>query len=536
MKYIFITGGVVSSLGKGLTAGALGALLECHGYKVVLQKFDPYLNVDPGTMSPFQHGEVYVLDDGAETDLDLGHYERFTNVTLCRENSVSSGQIYSSVIQKERRGDYLGKTVQVIPHVTDEIKARFKTGAKNCDVVITEIGGTVGDIESLPFLESMRQFALEEGKNNVLFIHMTLVPYLHAACELKSKPSQQSVAKLREIGIQPDILICRTENHIPQDMKKKLSMFCNIEERSVVEELDLQLSVYELPIALHNECLDDIVISKLGLHYVQGCNISPWQHIIDKLKHPEMSVKIGLIGKYTELRDAYKSINEALIHASIVNSCKIEIVPIDAEILEQNGVLCLNEIDGILVPGGFGDRGVEGKILAAQFAREHNVPYLGICLGMQIAVIEFARHVAEIFDANSEEFSQNVEENVICLIKSQQEIEGKGGTMRLGAYRCELIDESKSKKAYGMDIIFERHRHRYEFNPKYESKLVKCGLCISGKNPDTGLVEIIENPSLDWFVATQFHPEFLSKPTKPHPLFIDFVKASKDAKLKKSQK
>ncbi len=533
MKYIFITGGVTSSLGKGLTAGALGALLECYGYKVILQKFDPYLNVDPGTMSPFQHGEVYVLNDGAETDLDLGHYERFTNAILSRENSISAGQIYLNVLQKERRGDYLGNTVQVIPHVTDEIKLNFKKQRQDCDITITEIGGTVGDIESLPFLEAMRQFALEEGKNNVLFIHMTLIPYLRAASELKTKPSQQSVAKLREIGIQPDLLICRSEKHISQDMKKKLSMFCNVEEKSVIEELDLQSSIYELPIALHNEHVDEIIVSKLNLKNTKECDISPWKNIINKLKHPELELNIGVIGKYTELRDAYKSINEALVHAGIKENCKINIMPIEAENLENNDLSSLLNLDGILVPGGFGNRGIEGKILSVQFAREHNVPFLGICLGMQIAVIEFARNVAKITNADSEEFGNKSGKHVICLINSQKNIEQKGGTMRLGAYKCQLKDNSRAQIAYNTNIIFERHRHRYEFNPEFENVLTSKGLQISGKNPETNLVEIIEISSLDWFIAVQFHPEFLSKPTLPHPLFVGFIHAAKSRKQKK---
>lgn len=533
MKYIFITGGVVSSLGKGLTAGALGALLECRGYKVALQKFDPYLNVDPGTMSPFQHGEVYVLNDGAETDLDLGHYERFTNTVLCRENSVSAGQIYLNVIQNERRGDYLGNTVQVIPHVTDEIKSRFKRAKDECDVIITEIGGTVGDIESLPFLEAMRQFRLEEGRDNVLFIHITLVPYLRAAGELKSKPSQQSVAKLREIGIQPDLLICRTELHIPSDMKKKLSMFCNVEEGSVIEELDLQCSIYELPLALHKENLDEIIIAKLGLHETKVCDVSPWERIIERIKHPNTEVNIGIVGKYTELRDAYKSINESLIHAGIANNCKVNILPIDAEHIEHDGASCLANLDGILVPGGFGNRGINGKLLAVQFAREHNVPYFGICLGMQVAVIEYARHVADIPNADSEEFPNANGKHVICLIESQHDIKEKGGTMRLGAYECQLSEGSKAHKAYGKETVFERHRHRYELNPEYEKILIEKGLVLAGRNPESGLVEIVEIPSLDWFVAVQFHPEFLSKPTLPHPLFEDFIRAAKRKRAKK---
>jgi CTP synthase len=527
MKYIFITGGVVSSLGKGLTAGALGALLEAHGYGVVLQKFDPYLNVDPGTMSPFQHGEVYVLDDGAETDLDLGHYERFTHSKLTGNNSVSSGKIYSSVIKKERRGDYLGKTVQVIPHVTDEIKARFRAGAEGCDIVITEIGGTVGDIESLPFLESMRQLALEDGKENVLFIHMTLVPYLRAG-ELKSKPSQQSVAKLREIGIQPDVLVCRTEMHFPRDIRQKLSMFCNVEEKSVIEEKDLELSIYELPTALHGEGLDGIVLAKLGLPNTP-CNMEIWENVIGKLRNPECGVKIGLVGKYNDLRDAYKSVNEALTHGGIANSCAVDVCAIDSEDIEKNGVECLENLDGILVPGGFGNRGIEGKILAAKFARERDVPYFGICLGMQIAVIEFARNVAKISDASSEEFCPDGSP-VICMIDSQKTIAEKGGTMRLGIYTCLLSENSLSRKAYGSEIIGERHRHRYELNPEFEDVLTKKGLVVAGRNPDMGLVEIIENPSQTWFVAVQFHPEFLSKPMKPHPLFSDFIRATKIGK------
>jgi CTP synthase len=530
MKYIFVSGGVVSSLGKGLTSGALGALLEAHGYRVVLQKFDPYLNVDPGTMNPLQHGEVYVLDDGAETDLDLGHYERFTNARLTGNNSISSGKIYSSVIKKERQGEYLGKTVQVIPHVTDEIKACFRAGAVDCDIVITEIGGTVGDIESLPFLESMRQLALEEGKDNVLFIHMTLVPYLRAAGELKSKPSQQSVAKLREIGIQADVLICRTEVHIPRDMRQKLSLFCNVEERSVIEEKDLELSVYELPVALHGEGLDGIVLSKLKLRDTE-CDMAHWEGIVGKLKNPKCRIKICLIGKYSDLRDAYKSINEALVHAGIANDCAVDIEIVDSESIEKNGVACLENFDGILVPGGFGSRGIEGKILAAKFARENDVPYFGICLGMQVAAVEFARNVAEIFDANSEEFCADDGSRVICMIASQKNVTGKGGTMRLGAYGCELVKNSLSEKAYGCRVVHERHRHRYEFNPAFEDVLAGHGLLIAGRNPDSNLVEIIENPGLSWFVAVQFHPEFLSKPMKPHPLFADFVRAVKDRKF-----
>ncbi|MDR1891249.1 MAG: CTP synthase [Puniceicoccales bacterium] len=525
MKYIFITGGVVSSLGKGLTAGALAALLECHGYKVKLQKFDPYLNIDPGTMSPFQHGEVYVLDDGTETDLDLGHYERFTSAKLSKENSVSAGQIYSSILQKERHGDFLGKTVQVIPHVTDEIKEKFKRGAQNCDILITEIGGTVGDIESLPFIEAMRQMSMDVGKSNVLFLHMALVPYLHPAGELKTKPCQQSVAKLREIGIQPDILICRSEISIPSEIRDKISMFCNVEKRCVIEERDLQLSIYELPVVLHEENLDGIVLEYLGLKQ-KKCDISKWQKIIQTLSTAEKSVRIGLVGKYTSLKDAYKSVFEALTHAGIANYCKIETVSVDAEDLEKYGTEVLKSLDGILIPGGFGDRGTEGKILAAQYARENNIPYFGICLGMHIAVIEFARHVANIPAATSEEFDANSPSKVIFLMRDQKSIKDKGGTMRLGLYDCELEDNTAAMKSYKSKKIAERHRHRYEFNPAFEKLFVENGLKIAGRNPQTELVEMVELCAHKWFVAVQFHPEFLSKPTAAHPLFVSFIGAS----------
>lgn len=512
-------------MGKGLTAGALAALLECHGYRVKLQKFDPYLNIDPGTMSPFQHGEVYVLDDGTETDLDLGHYERFTSTKLSKENSVSAGQIYSSIIQKERHGDFLGKTVQVIPHVTDEIKEKFKRGAQNCDILITEIGGTVGDIESLPFIEAMRQMSMDVGKPNVLFLHMALVPYLHPAGELKTKPCQQSVAKLREIGIQPDILICRSEINIPKEIRDKISMFCNVERRCVIEERDLQLSIYELPIVLHKENLDGIVLEYLGLKQ-KTCDISKWRKIINTLSTAEKSVRIGLIGKYTGLKDAYKSVFEALTHAGIANNCKIETVSVDAEDLEKHGTDPLKSLDGILIPGGFGDRGIEGKILAAKYARENNIPYLGICLGMHIAVIEFARHVVNISDATSEEFNANGANKVIFLMHNQKNIKDRGGTMRLGLYDCELEDNTIAVKSYKSKKIAERHRHRYEFNPAFEKLLTENGLKIAGRNPQTGLIEIVELSSHKWFVSVQFHPEFLSKPISAHPLFISFIEAA----------
>ncbi|MDR1414103.1 MAG: CTP synthase [Puniceicoccales bacterium] len=525
MKYVFITGGVVSSLGKGLTAGAVAALLECHGYRVKLQKFDPYLNVDPGTMSPFQHGEVYVLNDGTETDLDLGHYERFTSAKLSRENSVSAGQIYASIIQKERRGDFLGKTVQIIPHVTDEIKEKFQRGANDCDILITEIGGTVGDMESLPFIEAMRQMAMDAGKENVLYLHMSLVPYLRAAEELKTKPCQQSVAKLREIGIQPDILVCRTEIHLSQEIRDKISMFCNVEKHCVVEELDLQLSVYELPVVLHRENLDGIILERLKLP-AHNCDISKWERIVQKLAHPQATVKIGLVGKYTSLKDAYKSVFEALAHAGIANDCKVETIPIDAEDIEKNGTESLKNVDGILIPGGFGDRGTEGKIAAARYARENDVPYFGICLGMQIAAIEFARNVARIDGASSEEFDENARNKIIFLLRDQEYVQNKGATMRLGLHDCVLKDSTRTQAIYGVKHIAERHRHRYEFNSQFEEIFESNGMNIAGKNPGTGLVEIVEIHSHRWFIAVQFHPEFLSKPTIAHPLFADFIKTA----------
>ncbi|MDR3144351.1 MAG: CTP synthase [Puniceicoccales bacterium] len=526
MKYIFVTGGVVSSLGKGLTAGSLAALLECHGYAVKLQKFDPYLNIDPGTMSPFQHGEVYVLDDGTETDLDLGHYERFTSTKLSRENSVSAGQIYSSIMQKERRGDFLGQTVQIIPHVTDEIKEKFRRGADGCDILITEIGGTVGDIESLPFVEAMRQMAMDVGRENVLYIHMALIPYLRAAEELKTKPCQQSVARLREIGIQPDILICRTEIELPMELRHKVSMFCNVERQCVVEERDLQLSIYELPVVLHDENLDGIVLHRLGLPVRENCDISQWKTIVENLANPQTSVRIGLVGKYTGLKDAYKSVFEALSHGGIANRCRVEIVPVDSEDIEKFGVAMLDKLDGILIPGGFGNRGMEGKILAAKYARENDIPYFGICLGMQIAAIEFARNVAGIANATSEEFDENAENRVIFLMHDQKNISNKGATMRLGLHDCELKEGTISHRAYGVRNIAERHRHRYEFNPQFEKLLSENGLAVAGRNPQKNLVEIVEIENHRWFVAVQFHPEFLSKPSVAHPLFANFIRAA----------
>lgn len=525
-KYIFVTGGVVSSLGKGLTSAALGALLEQRGFSVRIQKFDPYLNVDPGTMSPFQHGEVYVLDDGAETDLDLGHYERFTSCKLSRFNNLTSGQIYESVIQKERRGDYLGKTVQVIPHVTNEIKDRIHAAGQDVDILITEIGGTIGDIEGLPFLEAMRQFALEVGHENCLFLHVTLLPFLKAAGELKSKPSQMSVAKLREIGIQPDILICRTEEPIPEELRQKLSMFCNVPRSAVIEEMDVESSIYELPLMLQRENLDSLVVRGLGLPDDRA-GMEVWKDVVRRLKYPAHRVRIGVVGKYIELQDAYKSVYESLTHGGIANDCGIEVVRIDSEELQSGEVSTeVRSLDGILVPGGFGDRGIEGKIRAVQLAREEKIPYFGLCLGMQVAVIEYARNVAGLAGANSTEFDPETAAPVIDLMEDQRLTEHKGATMRLGAYDCEIVSGTKSAEAYGSGQVRERHRHRYEFNNRFRDKLTDAGLVVGGRNPERDLVEIVEVGDHPWFVGVQFHPEFQSKPDAAHPLFAAFVAAA----------
>ncbi len=525
MKYIFVTGGVVSSLGKGLTAASLGALLELRGLTVRIQKFDPYLNVDPGTMSPFQHGEVYVLEDGAETDLDLGHYERFTSGKLSRMNSLSSGQIYESVIQKERRGDYLGKTVQVIPHVTNEIKERIYSAAKDVDVLITEIGGTTGDIEGLPFLEAMRQFALEVGREDVIFIHVTLVPFLIAAGELKTKPTQQSVAKLREIGIQPHILVCRTDHPLDAGLRDKLSMFCNVPVKAVIECADVANSIYELPLALQKEGLDQLVLDLFGLKNPPA-EQNIWEQIVRRLLNPKHEVTIGVVGKYIELQDAYKSVYESITHAGIANNCRVRIVRIDAEDLEKKGGLAvLKGLDGILVPGGFGDRGTEGKIAAARYAREHRIPYYGLCLGLQIAVIEFARNVLKLSGANSTEFDASARHPVINMMEEQKQIIDKGATMRLGSYECALTPGTHAAKAYSKASVRERHRHRYEVNNAYVGQLQRGGMVVSGINPRRNLVEIIELKGHPWFLAVQFHPEFQSKPNRAHPLFAAFIAA-----------
>ena len=526
MKYIFVTGGVVSSLGKGLTAASLGALLELRGLTVRIQKFDPYLNVDPGTMSPFQHGEVYVLEDGAETDLDLGHYERFTSGKLSRMNSLSSGQIYESVIQKERRGDYLGKTVQVIPHVTNEIKERIYQAAKDVDVLITEIGGTTGDIEGLPFLEAMRQFALETGPHDVVFIHVTLVPFLQAAGELKTKPTQQSVAKLREIGIQPHIVVCRTDHPLDAGLRDKISMFCNVPVKAVIECADVANSIYELPLALKKEGMDQLVMDLFGLKQPPP-EKNIWDQIVKRILNPAHEVKIGVVGKYIELQDAYKSVYESITHAGIANNCRVNVVRIDAEDLEKKGGLSLLKgLDGILVPGGFGDRGTEGKIAAAKYARENKVPYYGLCLGLQIAVIEFARNVLKLEGANSTEFEASPPHAVINMMEEQKKIIDKGATMRLGSYECALTPGTKAAKAYGAESIRERHRHRYEVNNAYVEPLKRGGMVVSGINPRRNLVEIVELKDHPWFLAVQFHPEFQSKPNKAHPLFAAFIGAA----------
>ena len=533
MKYIFVTGGVVSSLGKGLAAASIGTLLEHRGLKVLMQKFDPYLNVDPGTMSPYQHGEVYVLDDGAETDLDLGHYERFTSGVLSRMNNLTSGQVFDSVIKKERRGEYLGKTVQFIPHVTDEIKGRIQHVTDNnpeVDVLITEIGGTVGDMEGLLFLEALRQFALEAGKENVCFIHVTLLPYIKAAGEIKTKPTQQSVAKLREIGIQPDIIICRTEKDLDEDNRKKIAMFCNVERKNVVAFRDVAHTIYECPLDLRRDKIDRLVVDKLGLGHTPTPALEDWEHFVQRVIHPKHKVTIAVAGKYIELQDAYKSIYESLIHAGAHHDTKVQIVRVDTEEVEDHGAKAvIGDVDGILVPGGFGDRGTEGKILAAQYARENRIPYFGICLGMQIATIEFARNVCGLKGANSTEFNKTTKHPVICLQEEQLGVEDMGATMRLGSCESILLAGTRASELYDRrERIHERHRHRYELNSDYQERLQQAGLVISSVSAKEGLVEIIELPDHPFFIGCQFHPEFQSKPNFPHPLFAGFVAAALD--------
>ncbi len=526
MKYIFITGGVVSSLGKGLAAASLGTLLELRGLRVVFQKFDPYLNVDPGTMNPFQHGEVYVLNDGAETDLDLGHYERFTNCVLSRHNNLTSGQVYESVISKERRGDYLGKTVQVIPHVTDVIKDRIRelSDESKYDVVITEIGGTTGDIEGLPFLEAIRQFILEVGAQNVVNMHVTLVPYIKAAHELKTKPTQQSVAKLREIGLQPQVLICRAENPLDRDVRQKLSMFCSVSEKAVIEARDVEHTVYEYPLMLQAEGLDTLVCELLHLETPQP-DLADWRKFVERVVSPKKRVKIAVVGKYIDLQDAYKSIYESLTHAAASQDCGIDLKLIDAESLQEGTDSQLEDVAGVLIPGGFGERGVEGKITAARFAREHKIPYLGLCLGMQVATIEFARNVCGIKSASSTEFDKNAKEPVISLLEEQRGVRDKGGSMRLGTWPTKIVLGTLAEKIYGRNEVMERHRHRYEFNMKYRDRMTEKGFTISGTSPDGTLAELIELRDHPYFLACQYHPEFQSKPNKPHPLFRGFIQA-----------
>lgn len=527
-KYIFVTGGVVSSLGKGLAAASLGTLLEHRGLSVILQKFDPYLNVDPGTMSPFQHGEVYVLNDGAETDLDLGHYERFTNCTLTSFNNLTSGQVFESVIRKERRGDYLGKTVQFIPHCTDEIKARINDVAlrTDADVIITEIGGTVGDIEGHLFLEALRQFSLDVGRENVCFIHVTLLPLIKAAGEIKTKPTQQSVAKLREIGIQPDIIVCRTEHDLDEDNRRKIAMFCNVEQKNVVAFRDVAHTIYECPIDLRRDKLDRLVADRLGLES-KTPDLSEWQDFVNHIINPSHEVRIAVVGKYIELQDAYKSIYESLTHAGAAHDTRVVVERVDAETIEADGAEAhLSGIDGILIPGGFGDRGTEGKILTAKYARENRVPYFGICLGMQIATIEFARNACHLKNANSTEFDKNTPHPVISLQEEQQGIEDMGATMRLGASDSKILENTVAHKLYGKDLISERHRHRYEFNAQYREQLESAGLKISAVSDPEGLVEIVEIPDHPFFIGAQFHPEFQSRPNHPHPIFSGFVAAA----------
>jgi len=543
-KFIFVTGGVLSSLGKGLAAASIGSLLESRGLKISLLKLDPYINVDPGTMNPFQHGEVFVTDDGTETDLDLGHYERFVNVRLTADHNFTTGKIYNSVITKERRGDYLGGTVQVIPHITDEIKNSIKMGVDGVDIVIVEIGGTIGDIESLPFLEAIRQFRFDVGKENVIYIHLTFVPYIPTAGEVKTKPTQHSVKELRSIGIQPDILLCRTDRFLSDDIKAKIALFCNVSQDAVITAKDVDC-IYEVPLVFNQEGLDQKVLELLNV-WTGSPRLEPWRKLIEKIKNPVHSVKIAVVGKYTDLTESYKSLNEALFHGGIDNDAKVDLLFIDSGTIDENNYeAMLSEADGILVPGGFGSRGVEGKILSVKYARENMVPYFGICLGMQLAVVEFARHVAHIDDAHSSEFDSDTASPIIYLMREwfdektqsvqKRDVDSeKGGTMRLGAYPCKLVKkDSLAFKAYQVGKISERHRHRYEFNNVYMEKLEQSGLIFTGLSPKEDLVEIVELKDHPWFLGCQFHPEFKSRPMNPHPLFRDFIKASLNKKLGK---
>ena len=536
-KYIFITGGVVSSLGKGIASASLASILETRGLNVTLLKLDPYINVDPGTMSPFQHGEVFVTDDGAETDLDLGHYERFVRVQLGKKNNFTAGRVYENVISRERKGDYLGATVQIIPHITDEIKRLTMAGAKGADIALVEIGGTAGDIESLPFMEAIRQMGLELGRENTLFIHLTLLPYIKAAGELKTKPTQHSVKELRGIGIQPDVLICRSELPLPEAERKKIALFTNVAENSVFTSLDMD-TIYKVPQSLSEQGLDDIVVDKLGLK-CKSANLSEWDKVVSSLEKPRHSIDVAMVGKYMDLTESYKSLSEALIHAGIFTQTKVNIHYFDSEEIESNGAVCLSEMSAILVPGGFGTRGIEGKIEAVRYARENNVPFLGICLGLQVAVIEYARNKANMGDANSTEFNPKTPYPVIGLITEWEDENGDvqtrdsksnmGGTMRLGGQECQLIKGSKASNIYGADTITERHRHRYEVNNRLIGNIEGAGLKVSGRSQDGLLVEMVEIPEHPWFIACQFHPEFTSTPRDGHPLFEGFINAAKEA-------
>ena len=533
-KYIFITGGVVSSLGKGIASASIGTILESRGLTVRMMKLDPYINVDPGTMSPFQHGEVFVTEDGAETDLDLGHYERFVRTRTSKSSNFTTGQIYERVIRKERRGEYLGGTVQVIPHITDEMKSSIRRGAEGADVAMVEIGGTVGDIESLPFMESIRQMGVELGRDNALFVHLTLVPYIPTAGEVKTKPTQHSVKELRSIGIQPDLLLCRSEKIIPEDERKKIALFTNVELKAVISACDMD-NIYKIPLWLHQQGVDDFIVNRLKLD-AKPADLSEWERVVEAMQHPEHEVLVGMVGKYVDLTESYKSLNEALSHAGAKNKTRVSIRYIDSSSLENGDYSALEGLDAILVPGGFGDRGIEGKIAAVQYARENRIPYLGICLGMQLAVIEFARHVAGLTDAHSSEFSDDTKHPVIALITEWQAADGSiekrgadsdmGGTMRLGGQRCKLVENTLASHVYGSDNVVERHRHRYEFNNSYRDELQKAGLIISGKSSDGNLVEMIELKDHPWFLACQFHPEFTSTPRDGHPLFADYVRAA----------
>ena len=538
-RYIFVTGGVVSSLGKGLASAAVGAILESRGLKVQMMKLDPYINVDPGTMSPFQHGEVFVTEDGAETDLDLGHYERFVSTRTGKSSNFTTGKVYESVIRKERRGEYLGGTVQVIPHITDEIKRRIKAGAGDADIVMVEIGGTVGDIESLPFMEAIRQMGVELGREHAMFMHLTLVPYIATAGEVKTKPTQHSVKELRSIGIQPDLLLCRSERLLAEEERKKIALFTNVPAKAVISAIDLD-NIYKLPRWMHDQGVDDIIVEHMRLD-VQPTDLTDWQKVVDVMSNPAHEVTVGMVGKYVELTESYKSLNESLTHAGIHNNAKVKIRYIDSVALESGNMSALKGLDAILVPGGFGDRGIEGKIAAIKYARENKIPYLGICLGMQLAVIEFARDVADLTDAHSSEFSSTTTHPVIALITEWQDEDGQvekrdansdlGGTMRLGGQTCHLREKTLAHSAYGADTIIERHRHRYEFNNHYLQQLTDAGLVIGGTSSDGNLMEMIELPQAGplahpWFLACQFHPEFTSTPRKGHPLFTDYIKAA----------